>query len=745
MPHLQRKYIISKHQVIKQKFGLFPKQDAQHRSNKHSVLLSNHGRPGTDSHTKDLSAVALEKELLNLCSSVLGNAALRNFFPVNSIGTILGSVVENVFLSYFTGNKSPNSMKRFPRPFESNLVGVLERPSFTVPPLALKDPFHGLLQGPHHLAAVRPIDPVVRISKISQQNPMEPLTVSISSPDSFTNGEDEVDVEVCENKLASSTLHRKVPLPFMNLPTIGISGDWNKVGENYVLYPTTTSSENAIVRPTAVIHFLGAAFVGAAPHMSYRYLLESLGALGYVVVATPYKLDFDYLTTCDSILQQFELAKSDISSRYGEVPPVIGMGHSGGALLQMFLSSFFQEDAKKHGNVFLGINDRPLVDAIPAFQDLIVPLARRVMGTQGPSQTSKSFAFMRKYLETAVGMYSKSSWSPSFFNKDIVPLFQEGLAMVDQVPPLLKSIANGTVTFHPPSQQARDSFRLMYRTKHTLLVKLMNDTCDESIEFERILNEANTIMKMKQSRNLDHMMVDVVQLEGNGYVPFTQSITANISDISSFFKVSGEPLKFCSKSHKSSLISLKEIVKNVDNYIHDIVVPFEDIAPANEKSPNNHMDEIGCGNAVSLVSDIVGDSVVNKNALESTDPVATPVKVTEFATQCNDAVHNITIVTTPVKNAKFLELKKIFDVPALKTSKFVEQLIVPKSNIVDGFSKPSGNMLSSVKRFASFPLNGLALGLQRLLGKSFKGIINQLPTLLQHMIVVAFLYYFPLK
>ena len=35
------------------------------------------------------------------------------------------------------------------------------------------------------------------------------------------------------------------------------------------------------VKSKAVVHFLGGAFVGAAPHISYRYMLEDLADQGY--------------------------------------------------------------------------------------------------------------------------------------------------------------------------------------------------------------------------------------------------------------------------------------------------------------------------------------------------------------------------------------------------------------------------------------------------------------------------------
>jgi Protein of unknown function (DUF1350) len=51
----------------------------------------------------------------------------------------------------------------------------------------------------------------------------------------------------------------------------------------------------------AVIHFLGGAFVGAAPHLTYSYLLNGLAEVGFVVVATPYPLGFDYLEVSTGI------------------------------------------------------------------------------------------------------------------------------------------------------------------------------------------------------------------------------------------------------------------------------------------------------------------------------------------------------------------------------------------------------------------------------------------------------------
>lgn len=75
---------------------------------------------------------------------------------------------------------------------------------------------------------------------------------------------------------------------------------WESLHGNFILRPPSQQ------QPRALIHFLGGAFIGAAPDLSYRYILEKLAQNGYLIVATPFNLSFDYLTTCDTIIGKFE-------------------------------------------------------------------------------------------------------------------------------------------------------------------------------------------------------------------------------------------------------------------------------------------------------------------------------------------------------------------------------------------------------------------------------------------------------
>lgn len=62
----------------------------------------------------------------------------------------------------------------------------------------------------------------------------------------------------------------------------------------------------------------------------------------------------------------------------------------------------------------------------------------------------------------------------------------------------------------------------MYRARRTLLIKFENDELDESPEIEKVLKEANTIMRMK--RPMIDMEVFLKVMTGTHLTPLTQDI-----------------------------------------------------------------------------------------------------------------------------------------------------------------------------------------------------------------------------
>lgn len=114
----------------------------------------------------------------------------------------------------------------------------------------------------------------------------------------------------------------------------------------------------------AVLHFIGGAFVGAIPHTAYRTLLTRLAARGYIILATPYTLSFNYLSTLSSLLTPYGRATTALALDYGPLP-VIGVGHSAGALLHLLAGALFRDDADKAANILISWNNKSAADAVP--------------------------------------------------------------------------------------------------------------------------------------------------------------------------------------------------------------------------------------------------------------------------------------------------------------------------------------------------------------------------------------------
>ena len=65
-------------------------------------------------------------------------------------------------------------------------------------------------------------------------------------------------------------------------------------------------------------------------------------------------------------------ANNSIHIEYGAVP-VVGVGHSCGSLLHMLITSLFP-DTPRAANALISYNNRGVGEAVPFFEELIVPL-----------------------------------------------------------------------------------------------------------------------------------------------------------------------------------------------------------------------------------------------------------------------------------------------------------------------------------------------------------------------------------
>ena len=66
------------------------------------------------------------------------------------------------------------------------------------------------------------------------------------------------------------------------------------------------------------------------------------------------------------------LVAPSLAKQYGPVP-VVGVGHSCGALLHMLITSLFP-DTPRAANALISYNNRGVGEAVPLFDELVVPL-----------------------------------------------------------------------------------------------------------------------------------------------------------------------------------------------------------------------------------------------------------------------------------------------------------------------------------------------------------------------------------
>ena len=149
--------------------------------------------------------------------------------------------------------------------------------------------------------------------------------------------------------------------------------EWQEISSNWILIPNQS---------LGVIHFLGGAFVGTAPHLTYRWLLEGLAKQGYLIIATPFINTLDHKAIAVNVLNRLENAftklkqvnKIDI-----DYLPIYGIGHSMGCKLHLLIGSLLE--VERAGNIFMSFNNYPLKQAIPLVEQIIPSLANNLKTT----------------------------------------------------------------------------------------------------------------------------------------------------------------------------------------------------------------------------------------------------------------------------------------------------------------------------------------------------------------------------
>ncbi|XP_076906227.1 uncharacterized protein LOC143562251 [Bidens hawaiensis] len=140
-------------------------------------------------------------------------------------------------------------------------------------------------------------------------------------------------------------------------------------------------------KPKAIIKFLGGAFIGAVPEVTYSYLLGLLANEGYLIISLPYNVTFDHSQATREVFEKFHSCLNSIltsglpddgllASKLVDLP-LYSVGHSNGALLQVLTGSYFSDKLPK-ANAIISYNNRPATEAVPYFEQL-GPLVSQLM------------------------------------------------------------------------------------------------------------------------------------------------------------------------------------------------------------------------------------------------------------------------------------------------------------------------------------------------------------------------------
>ncbi len=160
--------------------------------------------------------------------------------------------------------------------------------------------------------------------------------------------------------------------------------EWQQVEENFVLTPP---------QPHGVVHFLGGAFLAAAPHISYGRVLETLAKDGYVIVATPFLNNtFDHRQIAADVSKSFNRVRSKLFLDYF---PIFGMGHSMGCKIHLLVNSLYNPE--RAGNIFIAYNNYSVKQSIPLFKEFASTIPEMSIMEFEPSPAATLALVEQKY------------------------------------------------------------------------------------------------------------------------------------------------------------------------------------------------------------------------------------------------------------------------------------------------------------------------------------------------------------
>ncbi|MCU0567683.1 MAG: DUF1350 family protein [Oculatellaceae cyanobacterium Prado106] len=221
--------------------------------------------------------------------------------------------------------------------------------------------------------------------------------------------------------------------------------EWQELYGNWVLVPR---------RPRAIVHFLGGAFVAAAPQVTYRAMLEFLVQQGFAVVATPFVNTFDHAAIAQRVMRNSNLALNYLEDEVIRRDlPIYGIGHSMGCKLHVLIGSLFPQP--RAGNILISFNNYPAKRSIPGLEQVSI-------FSQGASQWVSQ---VTSQISSQLSSQIPAQFLPQFVAPDL------------------------NVEFTPSPEATNDLIATQYQVAQNLLIKFRSDDIDQTRSLYEALQE----------------------------------------------------------------------------------------------------------------------------------------------------------------------------------------------------------------------------------------------------------------
>jgi len=248
------------------------------------------------------------------------------------------------------------------------------------------------------------------------------------------------------------------------------------------------------VRPRAVLHFIGGAFVGAAPSSAYGNLLSRLSRRGLAIVATPVVPSMAHGSLAAATDAAFADAWATLTPRWAGWIPIVGCGHSLGAKLTAMATASPATRVTRVANILLSFNNPSLRESVPVYDQLAGGLKA---ASAAATAAAASPAVAAGVAALGGGL---AEWARRSRAAGGVP--PAGLDAVERFGPLLTQWARSAGAgagggagagaaaaaaagaaggdFEPPPRETDATIAARYAVARTLVVKFQNDSLDAS-------------------------------------------------------------------------------------------------------------------------------------------------------------------------------------------------------------------------------------------------------------------------